>query len=63
MYEIPDAPWIGNDDYGRNDGLSRYDIEFECQDDDRDNEIYNSTIEEENYELGKDRQQAVESSR
>lgn len=30
---IPDAPWIGDDDYGQCEILSDYDREYELQDD------------------------------
>ena len=46
MFDIPDAPWIGNDDYGRDDRPSQYDIEYDRQDDDRDNEICNALLDE-----------------
>ncbi len=36
------APWIGNDDYGLNDSISEYDLEYELQDDDRDSRIYDA---------------------
>lgn len=45
MRDIPDAPWIGNVDYGKEDRPSQYDIDFDRQDDDRDDEIFNSMLE------------------
>lgn len=49
MCGIPDAPWIKYaDNNGRpyNDGYSQEDYEYDCQDDERDNEIFNEMLEE-----------------
>lgn len=33
---IPDAPWIGDDDYGKQPSYTQYDYDYDHQDDERD---------------------------
>lgn len=33
---IPDPPWIGDDDYGREPTYSQYDYDYDHQDEDHD---------------------------
>lgn len=47
MYkDIPDAPWIGNDDYGKEQEYTREDYEYDHQDDERGWQDYLDHIDE-----------------
>lgn len=48
MYrDIPDAPWIGDDDYGKRRNYTQEDYDWDHQDDDRDWQDYLDHIDEE----------------